>query len=395
MPLSALMNPDQLGATAADGGLRRRPGWRREQIVWVFQMLFWLAVGATLCGFSVALRPGEPLPWGAIGLRVVTGFTVTSLIDMLFRLPALRGLPRAQRWPLLVIVAMLAMAMSLATALLLLREGPMIQPTGTALAPFAPRLVATLMWCAIYLGIDLLDDIHESEMQFFQAAATATAAENRAIRAESLARQHELRQLQEQMNPHFLFNALNAVAASKNDPAAVEQVTQDLSEYLRFALREASTLEPLSRELHALEKYLAVQQRRFGDNLDCRISADRAAHHVLVPPMLIQPLLENALHYGAQTSRMPLKVNVRASVKDDWLEVVVANSGQWVVPEAARSPGTGIRSLRRRLELLVDTSATVEPYFEPDIDGGWVRIVVRMPATLKKSPPVAQTIPPT
>ena len=275
------------------------------------------------------------------------------------------------------------MAMTLATALLFLREGPMIQQTGRALAPFAPRLVATLMWCAIYLGIDLLDDIHESEMQFFQAAAAAAASENRAIQAESLARQHELRQLQEQMNPHFLFNALNAVAASKNDPAAVEQVTQDLSEYLRFALREAGTLEPLSRELDALEKYLAVQQRRFGDNLVCRITADRAAPRVLVPPMLIQPLLENALHYGAQTSGMPLKVDVRASVKDDRLEVVVANSGRWVTPDVTRSPGTGVRSLRRRLELLVDRSATVDVRLDPDLDGGWVRIVIRMPASLR------------
>jgi hypothetical protein len=122
MPFSSPASPDQLYATAADGGLRRRPGWRREQIVWVFQVLFWLAVGATLSGFSVALRPGEPLPWGAIGLRVVTGFAVSSLIDMLFRLPALRALPRAQRWPLLVIVAVLGMAMTLVTSLLLLRE---------------------------------------------------------------------------------------------------------------------------------------------------------------------------------------------------------------------------------------------------------------------------------
>ena len=89
--------------------------------------------------------------------------------------------------------------------------------------------------------------------------AQRAAAENRAIQAESLARQHELRQLQEQMNPHFLFNALNAVAASKNDPAAVEQVTQDLSEYLRFALRKADAFEPLSRELYALERYLAAR----------------------------------------------------------------------------------------------------------------------------------------
>ena len=69
-----------------------------------------------------------------------------------------------------------------------------------------------------------------------------------------------------------------------------------------------------------------VQRVRFGDNLVCSVVADRAAHGVLVPPMLIQPLLENALHYGAKTSSMPLRVNVSAAVKDDWLEVVVAGS---------------------------------------------------------------------
>ena len=177
------------------------------------------------------------------------------------------------------------------------------------------------------------------------------------------------------------------MAASKNDPAALEQVTQDLSEHLRFALREAGTLEPLSRELYALEKYLAVQQRRFGDTLVCRINADRVAPRVLVRPMMIQPLLENASHYGVQTNSMPLQVDVRAGVNDDRLEVVVANSGRWVTPDVTRSPGNGIRSLRRRLELLVDRSATVDVQLDPDLDGGWVRIVIRMPASL--SPPAA------
>jgi len=220
-------------------------------------------------------------------------------------------------------------------------------------------------------------------MASVRSEAAATVSENRALKAEAVAQQHELRQLQEQMNPHFLFNALNAVAAIKDDPEAVEQVTQDLAEYLRFALREARALEPLARELHALEKYLAVQQRRFCENLVCRITADRAAPRVLVPPMMIQPLLENALNYGAQTSSMPLRVNVRASVKDDVLEVVVANSGRWVPPDATKSPSTGIRTLRRRLELLVDDAATVDVVTEPDHDGGWVRVVIRMPATMK------------
>jgi two-component system, LytTR family, sensor kinase len=162
------------------------------------------------------------------------------------------------------------------------------------------------------------------------------------------------------MNPHFLFNALNAVAASKDDPEAVENVTRDLADYLRFTLGEARTFEPLSRELQALEKYLAVQQARFGENLVCRVACDRAAHSVLVPPMLIQPILENALHYGSKTSSMPLKVEVTAKLTDGWLEVVVANSGRWLPPDKTRSTSTGIRSLRKRLAMIIDDDATVD-----------------------------------
>jgi len=201
-----------------------------------------------------------------------------------------------------------------------------------------------------------------------------------------VARKFEVRQLQEQMNPHFLFNALNAVAASKDDPEAVESVIRDLADYLRFTLGEARTFEPLSRELQALEKYLAVQQARFGENLVCRVACDRAAHAVLVPPMLIQPILENALHYGAQTSSMPLRVSVTAKVADGWLKVVVANTGRWVPPDNSRSPSTGICSLRKRLALLIDKEATVDTVIDPDLDGGWVRVVIRMPATLTRPP---------
>jgi Tfp pilus assembly protein PilF len=177
------------------------------------------------------------------------------------------------------------------------------------------------------------------------------------------------------------------LGAAKNDPEAVETVTRDLADYLRFTLGEARTLEPLSRELRALEKYLAIQHARFGDNLVCRFSCDRAAHAVIVPPMLIQPILENALHYGAQTSSMPLRVSVTAKVVDGWLEVVVANTGRWVPPDTTRSPSTGIRSLRKRLALLVDEAATVDTVIDPDLDGGWVRVVIRMPATLTQPAP--------
>ena len=226
--------------------------------------------------------------------------------------------------------------------------------------------------------------MHKTEILLAENEATAVELENRMLRAEAAARTLELQKLQEQMNPHFLFNALNAVLATKDDPDAVESVIRDLADYLRFVLGEARTFEPLSRELHALEKYLGVQQARFGKNLVCRITCDRPALAALVPPMLIQPLLENALNYGSQTSSMPLRVSVTAKVVDDWLEVVVANSGRWVEPDNTRSPSIGIRSLRKRLALLVDKAATVDTVIDPDLDGGWVRVVIRIPATLKR-----------
>jgi len=82
---------------------------------------------------------------------------------------------------------------------------------------------------------------------------------------------------------------------------------------------------------------------------------------------------------------------VRASVQDGMLEVVVANSGRWMPPGSTQSPATGIRSLRKRLELLVGNAATVDTHLEPEHDGGWVRIVVRLPANLTHTPPPAQT----
>jgi len=361
------------------------PRWRRR-IFWSFQVMFWLAIGAAVLGLSKAMKPAEPTPWLPMALRVGTGFVISTLVYFVFETPRLRGLSRQVRWPLMLLTA----AVALGASVLLLIAGGVGGPTNwtgeTTLGSLVPRFVAVSFWCAIFFGLETIEDLYRTEILLAEAEATAIDAELRMLKAEAAARTFELRQLQEQMNPHFLFNALNAVVASKHDPEAVETVTRDLADYLRFTLGEARTFEPLSRELQALEKYLGVQQARFGENLVCRIACDRAAHSVLVPPMLIQPLLENALHYGAKTSSMPLKVEVTAKVVGGHLEVVVANSGRWLPPDATRSPSTGIRSLRKRLELLIGDDATVDTIIDPDLDGGWVRVVIRMPALLGQPP---------
>jgi len=361
------------------------PRWRRR-IFWSFQVMFWLAIGAAVLGLSKAMKPAEPTPWLPMALRVGTGFLISTLVYFVFETPRFRGLSRQVRWPLMLLTA----AVALGASVLLLIAGGVGGPTNwtgeTTLGSLVPRFVAVGFWCVIFFGLETIEDLYKTEILLAEAEAMMIDVELRMLKAEAAARTFEVRQLQEQMNPHFLFNALNAVVASKHDPEAVETVTRDLADYLRFTLGEARTFEPLSRELQALEKYLGVQQARFGDNLICRVSCDRAAHSMLVPPMLIQPLLENALHYGSQTSSMPLKVTVTAKVIEGWLEVVVANTGRWVTPDTTRSPSTGIRSLRKRLALLINEDATVETVIDPDLDGGWVRVVIRMPSRIVQPP---------
>ena len=157
---------------------------------------------------------------------------------------------------------------------------------------------------------------------------------------------------------------------------------------VRFSLEPAQPLEPLSRALDALEKYLAIQQSRFGADLVCRISCEPEARNVAVPPMMIQPLLENAFHYGPMSSPMPLNVSVGASVRDGRLCVIVANSGSWVPPDPARSIGSGLQTLRKRLGLLLGPAASVDVVSEQ----GWVKIVIRLPESGARLDPGIPTV---
>jgi Histidine kinase len=371
---------------------RKRLPKLRSLIFWSFQLLFWPAIALAVIGLSWSMQPNMPTPWLQIAVRVASGFIVSSSLYILFQIPKVAALPRRVRWPMMVVVAII----SLTCSMLLVQRALLVESFSTEehpISPLLPRLVTTVLWCSFVFALELIGDLYNKEIQLAESKSMALDLQLRIAEAQASARSAEMRQLQEQLNPHFLFNALNAVVASKNDPSTVEKVTRDLADFLRFTLGEARTFEPLSRELNALEKYLAIQQTRFGENLICRIICDRGAHSVLVPPMLVHPLLENALHYGAQTSKLPLRVDVTAKVEDGRLRVVVANTGHWVPPNPFRSPSTGIRSLRKRLSLLYTENATIDLVTEPDSEGGWVRAVIQLPLQQDKlQEPILKTV---
>jgi LytS/YehU family sensor histidine kinase len=189
----------------------------------------------------------------------------------------------------------------------------------------------------------------------------------------------ELALLRYQMQPHFLFNALTAVMAVSGDRAKVEELTQSLADYLRFSLSKGDDdASPLGDELDALESYLQVEKIRFAENLNYQIDADFETRAERVMQHLVQPLLENAIKYGQQTSPMPLSIVIQTRRNGDKLQLLIENTGSWVEPSASsrdQGMGIGISNLRRRLQLLYSDRASLTYEHSPQ----YVRAMVTLP----------------
>ena len=179
--------------------------------------------------------------------------------------------------------------------------------------------------------------------------------------AETAAR---LAELQSRIRPHFLFNALNtAVALVRVDPARAEAVLEDLAQLFRTALEDHGTAVTLGEEIELAQRYLAIEQVRFGDRLRVRWELDPAAGAAKVPPLLLQPLVENAVRHGVEPSPDGADVVVRTRVRHGSVQLDISNS----LSVHASRPGHGIalQNVRERLALLHDVEAHFEVRREP------------------------------
>lgn len=182
------------------------------------------------------------------------------------------------------------------------------------------------------------------------------------MRAEMAIRDAEIRMLRAQVSPHFLFNAFNAILADLDrKPASLIPVVQGLSDYFRYSLTTRhETLVPLGGEFDAMTNYLTVEKARFRESLVIESHIDPSVRGLQVPGIFLQPLVENAVKFGHQTSPTPLHVWLRVTgTADGGARIEVTNSGHWVVPPASREAhqtgGCGLSNLRQRLLLLYRT----------------------------------------
>lgn len=213
------------------------------------------------------------------------------------------------------------------------------------------------------------------------AVRIAQKLRERELRSSELERalaQEQLRNLQLQLQPHFLFNALNTISERMyEDAAAADAMLSQLAELLRHALRAPLAHEvPLADEIALLENYLAIMRARFGDTLEVRVDVDAAAADAAVPSLVLQPLVENAVRHGI-TPRGRGHVDVRVQRAGDWVEMAVADDGVGLgAPGASMSGGVGLSATRDRLQLFYGDAHAFEA---GNRAGGGFAVVIRIP----------------
>lgn len=217
-------------------------------------------------------------------------------------------------------------------------------------------------WSAFYLGVK-------------NWLAWQKEREN-ALASSALANKAQLEMLRYQLNPHFLFNALNSIRASVDEDStrAKHMITQ-LSEFLRFSLLyESEKRIPLGEELEAVRNYLAIEQIRFEEKLSVEFDVEKEAENFKVPGFLLNPLVENAVKHGLQTSAKPLQIKISAKVSDNKLILGVSNSGKLENSSNGNGTKIGLKNVRERLDKLFGANGK----FELAQDGDFVKAQIEI-----------------
>lgn len=181
--------------------------------------------------------------------------------------------------------------------------------------------------------------------------------------------------LQARIRPHFLFNSLNTVLAlMRSEPGRAELVLENLAELYRALLSESASLVPLGREMDLARAYAEIETMRLGPRLKVSWQCQSAPRDALVPPLILQPLLENAVYHGVEPAETGGEVNVTAFLKNEQLNLVVRNP---CVRMARKSSGNrmALNNIRERLALHFDAEAEMSAYES----GGEFVVQIRLP----------------
>ena len=231
--------------------------------------------------------------------------------------------------------------------------------------------IAVLVGVMAFVGFELLRHLWDTRDRLFQAELDALT------RGKALA-ESELRVLQAQVEPHFLFNTLaNVISLIETRPARAARLLRGLTSWLRASLSQTRRLDgTLGEELEMVRAYLDIQALRMGGRLTHEVRADPGLDGVRMPPLLVQPLVENAVRHGIEPSETGGRVEVRALRRGGGVQVRVTDDGVGLNPETAER-GVGLANVRERVRASFGEDGRLAIWEAP---GKGVRVELSVPA---------------
>jgi two-component system sensor histidine kinase AlgZ len=238
---------------------------------------------------------------------------------------------------------------AVATALIAVAVAVPTRPMRLLFFPEMPPMASFLVRSVVVTWTLVLPALLVQELR-----ARADDAQRRLLEQKQAALRAELEALRSRINPHFLFNSMNTVASLiQDDPQLAERTLERLAGLLHYALR-GSRLEDvtLGREVEMLRDYLEIQRARFGDRLRYSIEVEPGLEALEVPPVLLQPLVENAVLHGIAGRSEGGHLLFTARRRDGWVELRIDDDGPGPGASAHRGSGTSLDDIKRRLELV-------------------------------------------
>lgn len=218
---------------------------------------------------------------------------------------------------------------------------------------------------AIILALSYAADVREREQQIHSLQALAQGAQLRALR--------------NQLNPHFLFNALNSVVGliSADRPRDAETMTENLADFLRLTLAlDPQQLISLDEEIQLQKLYLDIEQVRFPDRLTIHVDVPADARRALVPSLITQPLIENTIKYAVARSTEAVDLRISAAAHKHQLEILIEDNGGNARNSSPKGARLGLRNVIERLNMHYDGAGELATEHRPD---GGFRNTIRIP----------------
>ena len=313
-----------------------------RNLFWPLQIGGWLAFGIAMALSRVGRYPIDYMVATKLALTAI-GFVLSLGLRQLYRSLLRRDLSLAQMLGLTV-VASYAVSLPWTAAYNLVDarifealtgRHVAIDSVGKLFSGSVYHAFALLAWSVFYFAIKHYE---------------------RSVRAESLAHQARLQALRYQLNPHFLFNTLNAISTLVVDKRNAEagKMIARLSDFLRMTLERPDVEEvPLAEEIEFVRRYLEIEQVRFGDRLAVKIDVDDDAWSARVPTLLLQPLVENAIRHSVAPREHGGRVTIEARAIGGRLHLTVADDGPGLDGKGnGNGTGIGLANTRERLEQL-------------------------------------------